>query len=343
MNSDNDKRKQHVCIVNVGLYRSGTTTLIEAARRLGMNVFREFPVLSSKQQYSFLENPEKIVTEWYSREGLKLLLSIVAENQIICDGYFSLLPFLPQEQFDTLEEKAKLCGIHIKFVATMRDVHHTVISELQHWIVNALEEKAGLTVEQRERLEHSLRKRAEQHRQKILLLNSLGKINILKLSKINDQWPQILCQLSSSTFTKDKWARVLRRTGRQNANPNLPIEGILLTMRLSKKKIESIETLLNKIEIDSLCSYLVVFGIDADQEETDAATELIQNLKSRVRYEKAGMQSFHVLTNPERASPSDPFQLCKIWNNLAIKAWENKADWVLLLGDDIDIKCQYHY
>ena len=45
---------RHVCIVNVGLFRSGTTTLTEAAKCLGLKPYREFPDLLQDELNDFL-------------------------------------------------------------------------------------------------------------------------------------------------------------------------------------------------------------------------------------------------------------------------------------------------
>ena len=89
--------KPHVCIVNVGLYRSGTTTLVEAAKRLGLKGYREFPSsLSQVQQKDFLFQPEKAILDWSSSGGLDEVLATAARHDILCDGWFALLPFLPR-------------------------------------------------------------------------------------------------------------------------------------------------------------------------------------------------------------------------------------------------------
>jgi len=42
--------------------------------------------------------------------------------------------------------------------------------------------------------------------------------------------------------------------------------------------------------------------------------------------------------------PADSvLHLCPIWQSMAVKAWQEGADWVVLLGDDIHVHCPYHY
>ncbi|KAL7553671.1 hypothetical protein ACHAWF_016979 [Thalassiosira exigua] len=123
-----------------------------------------------------------------------------------------------------------------------------------------------------------------------------------------------------------------------NTDSRLPIEGILLTMRLGQKTADEAFTivgrLLDRIEQDSLCKYLLVLAIDDDERHSDTASMLIQKLQSRVDSGQQ-LQSLHVLTNPPK-SPSEPFAICKSWDAMAVEAWKRGADWVVLLGDDVE-------
>ena len=337
--------KRHVCIVNVGLFRSGTTTLAEAAKSLGMKANRKFPDLLPDQHKLFLLNPEKVVLDWYLKDGKKEIINIAAKFDLLCDGWIALLPFLPPAMLERFQLEAEDSGVQFEFVASTRDVESTVKSELQHWTIHSLEHNAGLTATERGRLEHNLRERAAKHQRRVQHLHDLGVLRLLPLTdNIHNTWSKTLSL--AGDFTEEDWSDALHDTGIRNANPPLPVEGILLTLRLGSgketdNKIASIENLLDQIEKDSLCRYLVVLGVDADEEGGDSATELIRRLESRAGLQQQ-LQSFHLLTNPPK-SDDRPFAICSAWNEMAIVAWENGADWVVLLGDDIEVGCSYHY
>lgn len=346
MSDPQNEKKRHVCIVNVGLFRSGTTTLAEAAASLGFGAYRTFPKLSQDQHKTFLQNPEKMALEWFSQGGVKEIVKLATEYDIICDGWIALLPFLPLTVLEDLKVEAKNSGVHLTFVASKRNVEDTVKSELQHWTIYDLERQAGLTAKESEYLEDNLRERAEHHQSRVQHLHSVGLLKLLPLSNnLQTTWSQTLSEITD--FTKEMWSSAFQKTGLRNANPPLPIEGILLTLRLgsseeANEKILSIDNLLDQLEQDSLCRYLVVLGIDADEVGGNAAEELIRRLKSRAASQKQ-MQSLHIITNPAR-SPDQPFAICSVWNEMAIVAWnEGAAAWVVLLGDDIEIGCSYHY
>lgn len=340
-------RKRHVCIVNVGLFRSGTTTLAEAAKNLGLNAYREFPKLTSEQHNDFLHEPVKIINKLAS-EGFSEIISIAGENDIICDGWIALLPFLEPFLFSRLIREAGEAGILLKFVATTRDVESTVMSELNWWTVQDLERKAGLTPQQRELLEHSLRERAKKHRDRVQHLRDEGQLISLPLEDENipQSWSATLSGISD--FNEQQWCEALKGTGVCNASPPLPIEAILLTLRLGAdtaaihEKIASIDRLLDQIEEDSLCRYMLVLAIDADEAGSNSCTTLIGRLEERLGHRRRQMQSFYHIVNPPRSS-HQPFPICSVWNEMATVAWANNADWVVLLGDDIEIECSYHY
>lgn len=338
--------KQRICVVNTGLYRSGTTSLAEAAKSLGLTAFRDFPYLTRQQHRSFLFNPEQAVHEWFFlKGGIKEIVRLCTTNDIICDGWIALLPFLSLEALEQLKHEALKVGTQIQFVATLRDVASTVLSELQHWVIHDLEERAGLTPTERENLEFYLRSRAESHRHRLFQLQKMNLLQLLLLEgNVADVWPRILSSVTS--ITNSAWSEALAKTGKQNSNPDLPIEGILLTMRFgtaeheSNEKVASVERLLGQIEQDRLCRYIIVLGIDYD-ELGNESQELIQRLKKRADISNQ-LLDVHIVINAPTTS-GEPFPLCAIWNDLAVEAWNNGADWVVLLGDDIQIQCQFHY
>jgi glycosyltransferase involved in cell wall biosynthesis len=347
--SDSGKGKNvmgRTCIVNVGHFRSGTTTLTKAAERLRLESYRKFPTLAEDQHNDFLHKPEQVVLDWISNGGLNEIIRLAAEYDIICDGWIALLPLLPPAVLDSLKEEARRVDIQLEFVASTRNVESTVKSELQHWTIYDLERNAGLDQEQRVQLEHSLHKRAMKHQRGVQHLQSLGVLSPLPLQDGNIAaiWSKTLSLVSG--LTEENWFNALQYTGVQNANPPLPVEGILLTLRLgtgneSNEKIASVDRLLDQIEQDSLCRYLVVLAIDSDEEGSDGARDLIYRLKVRAE-PKQQLQSFHLIINPPNGR-SQPFAICSAWDNMATVAWKNGADWVCLMGDDIDVQCPYHY
>ena len=336
---------RHVCVVNVGLFRSGTNTLAKASENLGLSASRKFPDLSSHQMKELLQNPETAILNWYTDEGFHELIEIASEFDLVCDGWFALLPFLPIGKWQRFTSDAFRAGIRLEFVATARDVKLTVQSELQHWVIHKLEQKAGLDAEERGSLERLLLERALKHEKKLKNLIQIGLVKLqLPLDDVYRTWPQKLSLLT--VFEEQQWYRSLKSAGKCNANPSLPVEGVLLTLRFGSgiaadKKILSVERMLDKLEEDSLCRYLVVLAIDDDEVESDAAKELIRRLTLRAELESQ-LLSLHITANPPK--PKDqPFAICCIWGEMATVAWEKGADWVVLLGDDIDIRCSYHY
>ncbi|KAL3827156.1 hypothetical protein ACHAXA_006711 [Cyclostephanos tholiformis] len=286
-----------------------------------------------------LKNPGGAIQEWASSGGIDEVVHLARNHNLICDGWISLLPFLPVSELKEVKRRAKTWNVEIKFVATSRDVEDTVNSELHHWVLHDLERRAGLSSDERKELDTNLRARAYLHRQRILCLS--GLVTLLPLAgNIYETWPNYL--RSVSMISAENWCNALARVGVCNSNPSLPVEGILLTMRLvGNAANEKVEKLLSCMEEDKLCKYLLVLGIDEDELDTDAACVLIKQLQSRAEL-KQQMQSFHIVTNPSQPL-GHPFAVCKAWDSMAVKAWSNGADWVLLLGDDIEIDCPFHY
>jgi glycosyltransferase involved in cell wall biosynthesis len=342
MNYSQSGGEQHTCIVNVGLFRSGTTTLAMAAESLGLNSYRKFPELSPDELKEFLEIPETSALDWLSRGEMMELIWLALKNGLICDGWIALLPFLTQPVLESLKHEAGKAGVRLEFVATSRDIEATVDSELHHWTIHGLERRADLSLHERGKLESHLRDRAVKHNHRIHQLEQAGILKILPLSNIGKAWSETLSSISTH-FTPERWEDALRAVGKQNTNPRLPVEGILLTLRLGEEgkeandKIASVERLLGQIEEDSICRYLVVLAIDTDEEDGNPSIELAQRISSRPR-----LHSLHQITNPAQ-KPGQPFAICSVWHEMAAVAWKNGADWVVLLGDDIKIDCRFHY
>jgi glycosyltransferase involved in cell wall biosynthesis len=337
-------KSNHVCIVNIGLYRSGTTTLATAFEALGLESHRAFSAVPETKLKDALHDPETAVEQWMSAGGTKELMMIAAENDIIYDGWLSLLPFLPDDRLHRLVADAEQSGICLIFVGTQREVDATVVSELHHWVKFDLERRSNLTINERDELEMKLRERAEKHKQCVVKLASKGFVTVLPLENCEKQWPKKLAALTM--FLEQDWSNALQSAGIQNANPPLPTEGILLTLRLgtdeeASNKIAAIEALLKKLENDALCRYLVIVALDQDEFGTKPDS-LLRNMMGRRKLDKNQMQFFDIICNQPRQS-DEPFAICRVWDTMACEAWERGADWVMLLGDDVDIQCSFHY
>ena len=141
--------KKHTCVVNIGLYRSGTTTLAEAFTKLELRAASHFPSLPSHHLKKILHDPQGAVKEWYSTGGLKQILKLASEHAYLCDGWVALLPFLKHAALEEIEMQAREASIQIKFVSTSRNVDETVKSELQHWVIHDLERQSELSFDER--------------------------------------------------------------------------------------------------------------------------------------------------------------------------------------------------
>ena len=187
--------------------------------------------------------------------------------------------------------------------------------------------------------------RAIQHQRQVKHLCSSKLVTLLPLSdKIQDTWPDILSSVTDTSAVS--WSKALKDVGVCNSNPCLPIAGILVTMRLQRKDNQdeatsSIKRLLREIEQDQLCHYLLVLGIDADERNSDAASMVMQHLNEHIR-STPQMHSYHIVTNSPRQS-HEPFAICRVWDEMAVKAWSHGADWVMLLGDDVEITSPFHH
>lgn len=261
-------------------------------------------------------------------------------------GWVALLPFLKRSALEEIELQARKASIQIKFVSTSRSVDETVKSELQHWVIHDLERQSKLSFDERCRLEDELRIRAVQHQRHVRHLCSLELVKLLPLShRIQDTWPDILSTITNSSALR--WSEALTDVGVCNSNPSLPIAGFLVTMRLQRndrteEATSSVKRLLDAIEKDQLCRYLLVLGIDADERNSDSASMVIQHLNEHIE-STSQMHSFHLVTNPPRQLHGEPFAICKVWDQMAAEAWTHGADWVVLLGNDVEITCPFHH
>lgn len=76
--------------------------------------------------------------------------------------------------------------------------------------------------------------------------------------------------------------------------------------------------------------------IDDDQE--DQLEEVRKSLSERPRVEK-----FISMMNRSHKRVDGVFPICRVWDEMAKCAFENGADWIMLLGDDLQIECDNHY
>jgi hypothetical protein len=88
----------HSCIVNLGLFRTGTTTLAKATKSIGLRVFRTFPELTLDEHRRFLVEPAEIVQEWWHHTGREQVIELLKEYNLVCDGWIALLAFLPEQE-----------------------------------------------------------------------------------------------------------------------------------------------------------------------------------------------------------------------------------------------------
>ncbi len=323
------------CIVNIGLYRTGSTTLAKAAQNLNLRIFRKFPNLSPTVHKTFLLGKQDDIDKLLLNV-MDDLLDAVKDHDLVCDGYFPLLPLASQGVIDYLKNKAANNCVLIQFIATERNIQHEsyIRSELHHWILHDLERKSGIDCAT---LEESIVSRQRRHQQGILRLGEIVKR--MDLNDVATTWANTMSNLSNPTI--DDWNRALSSVGRANCSPKLPIEAILLTMRMGNdpsEKLGRIKLLLSDIEEDILCSYMVVMSVDEDEYDLFTRYELQSSLGKRSR-----MVSFHYIKAAKQRNKNEPLPICSIWHKMADVAFENGASWVILLGDDIRIHCKYHY
>lgn len=329
-----------ICILNVGLYRTGSCTLANAADKVGFKVFRTFPTLSSETLKLMLLDPSVAVQTWWLQEGKDALRDwLTGGYNFICDGWIALLPFLSDHELLALLSFAEEHGVRIVFVATQRDKQALVQSELQHWVVCDLERRVNLSMRERCNLSEALGLRWENHQRAVRRIKY--GVGILPLSEV-ESWASTLEKCSKGmNLSYLKWKDALARAGLRNKNPELPVQGILLTVRLgsnAKHVANDVQRLVRQIERDVLCKYLLVLALDQDE----AYCETAKSLQCWIR-KNSRATHFEMLTN-DPVSVDSSFPICRAWNKMAMVAYGKDADWVVLLGDDIDIRFgEFHY
>jgi hypothetical protein len=182
-------------LLNVGHWRTGSTTLAEAARSAGLRAHREFPnTLTAKVHRQLLVDSLTAVRTWWHQQGGKdELVGLVREFDYVGDGWVPLLPFLgAAELAEWVERVRERERMEVRFVATIRPVPGLLRSELQHWVECDLEKVAGLDFEDRCHLESHLLHRATEHEAMMRSLDC-GGVPVLRLGldKISD-WPALL-------------------------------------------------------------------------------------------------------------------------------------------------------
>jgi glycosyltransferase involved in cell wall biosynthesis len=334
---------RHVCVVNLGLWRTGSTTLATTASIILMTVYRIFPELQSETLKGMLLTPEETVTAIVTSDGIDKLVKLFEDYDFVGDGLLPLLILLPDEKIQQILAEASKRKIELVFVATTRDMESNVQSELHHWVRHDLVRRAGLTKEESDDLEEALCRRWTAHTNALNRLPSFLNVTKLPLGDFETSWAASLSK-TPVRFSQEFWQRALQKVGRVNSSPRLPIEAILLTLRVGSgiQQARAVQTrvkqLLDSVETDHLCRYMLVLAIDDDEYESKEKYELEQYLLGRRRLN--GL--VHVLCNPPRKR-SEPFRICHVWHEMATKAWKEGASWVMLLGDDVRIQSPTHY
>ena len=332
-------------IVNLGLYRSGSTTLAEASRGLNLRAYRQFPELDTMTLKGMLLDPVKSVLCWWENEGRSEIFAHFEAYDVLCDGWYALMAFLPLEVLLRVQTAAKAMGFDVIFVCTQREhVEETVMSELHHWVRYDLESRCNLSLSERNNLASFLENRASAHKECVLYIRHDIQCHMLSLNHNNPPWNQWGSTLARAFRGREsEWQESFHSVGEANGNPLLPVEGILLTLRVGSGEValskrRSVEKMLTMLEKDQLCNYFVTLGLDADEIHTVEAEELLSVINAhRNRQTKACV----IVANDK--FDGDAFPICKVWDKVASAAWQHGADWVVLLGDDIDIMTECHY
>ncbi|CAN8065363.1 unnamed protein product [Agarophyton chilense] len=333
------------CTINLGFYGTGTSTLSLGFQNFGFHVHRDRLPLSEESLRGGLICPEFMIKKWWCEEhGSNYVLDLMKKYDFIFDGWIPLLMFLSNEELFRFKSRALSEGIKLNYIATNRNVDAYVRSELHHWVNHNLEMKANLTYEEKANLSQLIRIRILRHARRVESFQNFNEMQEIKnhlfqclpLKYMESQWP---ATLSSFTWPSEKeWSSALETIGVTNENPSLPVEAILLTFRVEDEMVrERIHSLLDKVEQDEICRYLLVIALDVDDFNSLATEKLIQSVSSRQR-----VLSVTKLPNLNR-SKMEPIPLCQIWNSMAEVAWSKGADWTIFLGDDIRLECPFHY
>ena len=146
-------------------------------------------------------------------------------------------------------------------------------------------------------------------------------MNITRLNIIHDQdsCVQKMCKLRS----KYEWKRGFETAGIQYSAPALPMQAILLTMRIVKdneKCLQDVILLLDGIERDPLCTYVLYVAIVDDEYSTPEACRFKDMLKSRPHFKE-----LLLLRYPRKEEGEAP-RICQILVEMAKCAFKNGAN-----------------
>jgi Glycosyl transferase family 2 len=84
----------------------------------------------------------------------------------------------------------------------------------------------------------------------------------------------------------------------------------------------------------------LVVAFDHDEAFSSEALDFERRIKRDRSSQMTG--GLHMLRNPPK-SEDGMFHICQVWHTMANEAWEKGADWVVLLGDDVSLYCNFHF
>ena len=164
--------------------------------------------------------------------GRNELEQLVKQYNLISDGHLPWLLLPPNGGFESFfqDMQSQGVGVAICVIATSRSIGAVLMSELHHWVLHNLEANAGLDERERRDLEDLLRRRVMVH----LEMLKRNAIVALALEEM-ETWPIKLERLLGASLTEPQrmhWGEALREAGQQNNTLPLPLEGVLLTLRI---------------------------------------------------------------------------------------------------------------
>jgi hypothetical protein len=162
--------------------------------------------------------------------------------------------------------------------------------------------------------------RTQKHAKALDKRSSFFNVTRLPLSDVETIWAASLSR-KPIRFSQEVWQKALQKVGRANMSPPSPLEAILLTLRVGSGPQRAhavrtrVKTLLDTVETDRLCKYMLVLAIDDDEYSSKESHELERCLRRRPRLN--GL--VHVLCNPPHEQ-SESFRICHVWREMANKA-----------------------
>ncbi|GKY95855.1 hypothetical protein MPSEU_000546100 [Mayamaea pseudoterrestris] len=343
---------RNACILNVGYYRTGSATLAKAAELVGLKVHscsnhlmddddKDENVTGTESLKTLLLDPLQAVTKWWNQDnGKQEMERLVQESDFVYGGFVPWLVMLPDKAFDTFCNDMKdKHGVSIQLVATRRHLSTFLKSELHQWVIHDLERKAGLDVTERSNLVDLLSTRALMHAAAVEMYTAES----LLLEEM-DHWPKKLAKLfaASADVKETAWADALLQAGKQNESPKLPLQGVLLALQhqdsesSTEQVFQQVDELLQSLKQDGLCNMIIVLGVDGDSVGKPTIDSLVEHIQESVPV-------FLATANTKTTDEDSSSSVCRLWDSMAVVAFDNGADWVtpLELGDKID--CSFHY